>query len=157
MGEMYDNLSKEGLSVAQKDKKISIISIDVFSKSELFSKYFCMSLYSGILASLFFISKFTPLQFCKNRPYVKIFLLLRKTSKKANYKNVVLKKKRQSKNQFTQNSTYSHGNKNKIKQTKNNRRHTPLYCSPLVFLWWRNRKTRRKHHAKNRKPSRARC
>lgn len=44
MGEMYDNLSKEGLSVAQKDKKISIISIDVSSKSELFSKYFCEAL-----------------------------------------------------------------------------------------------------------------
>jgi hypothetical protein len=44
MGEIYKNLSKEGLSVAQKDKKIAIISMDVSSTNELFSKYFCEAL-----------------------------------------------------------------------------------------------------------------
>ena len=43
-GVIYSDLSKNSLSVAQKDKKIDIISIDVTSKSELFSKYFCESL-----------------------------------------------------------------------------------------------------------------
>lgn len=44
MGVIYQNLFKGGLSVAQKDKKISIISIDVSSTNELFSKYFCEAL-----------------------------------------------------------------------------------------------------------------
>ncbi|MBL0738846.1 lipopolysaccharide biosynthesis protein [Flavobacterium sp. GN10] len=44
MGVMYKNLSEGGLSVAQKDKKVSIISIDVISKNELFAKYFCEAL-----------------------------------------------------------------------------------------------------------------
>jgi hypothetical protein len=44
LGEIYTNLSKSNLSVAQKDKKISIISIDVVSNNELFSKYFCEAL-----------------------------------------------------------------------------------------------------------------
>ena len=44
MGKMYESLSKGGLSVAQKDKKISIISIDVTSQNELFAKYFCEAL-----------------------------------------------------------------------------------------------------------------
>jgi len=44
MGKIYEDLSKKGLSVAQKDKKISIISIDVASENELFSKYFCEAL-----------------------------------------------------------------------------------------------------------------
>jgi hypothetical protein len=44
LGEMYKNISKEGLSVAQKDKKISIISMDVGSTNELFSLYFCEAL-----------------------------------------------------------------------------------------------------------------
>jgi hypothetical protein len=44
LGEMYKNLSKEGLAVAQKDKKISIISMDVVSTNELFSMYFCEAL-----------------------------------------------------------------------------------------------------------------
>ena len=44
MGVMYTNLSKTGLSVGQKDKKIDIISIDVVSTNELFSKYFCEAL-----------------------------------------------------------------------------------------------------------------
>lgn len=44
MGIMYANLSKTGLSVGQKDKKVAIISIDVVSANELFSKYFCEAL-----------------------------------------------------------------------------------------------------------------
>ncbi|WET01204.1 lipopolysaccharide biosynthesis protein [Flavobacterium sp. YJ01] len=44
MGKLYESISKGGLSVAQKDKKISIITIDVASKSELFAKYFCEAL-----------------------------------------------------------------------------------------------------------------
>ena len=44
MGVMYTNLSKTGLSVGQKDKKISIITIDVNSTNELFSKYFTEAL-----------------------------------------------------------------------------------------------------------------
>jgi uncharacterized protein involved in exopolysaccharide biosynthesis len=44
LGVIYLNLSKNSLTVAQKDKKISIISIDVFSSSELFAKYFCEAL-----------------------------------------------------------------------------------------------------------------
>ena len=43
-GVIYSDLSKKSLSVAQKDKKIDIVSIDVTSKSELFSKYFCEAL-----------------------------------------------------------------------------------------------------------------
>lgn len=44
MGTMYANLSTSALSVAQKDKKVSIINIDVTSENELFSKYFCEAL-----------------------------------------------------------------------------------------------------------------
>jgi len=44
MGVMYDNLSKMGLSVGQKDKKVSIININVSSTNELFAKYFCEAL-----------------------------------------------------------------------------------------------------------------
>lgn len=44
MGTMYENLSKGGLFVTQKDKKISIITIDVVSTDELFSKYFTEAL-----------------------------------------------------------------------------------------------------------------
>jgi hypothetical protein len=44
LGEMYKDLSKGSLSVAQKDKKIAIISMDVTSTNELFSKYFCEAL-----------------------------------------------------------------------------------------------------------------
>lgn len=44
MGVMYKNLSKSGLSVEQKDKKASIINIDVSSTNELFAKYFCEAL-----------------------------------------------------------------------------------------------------------------
>jgi hypothetical protein len=44
LGLMYEDLSKAGLTVAQKDKKIAIISIDVSSTNELFSKYFTEAL-----------------------------------------------------------------------------------------------------------------
>ncbi|RVT75839.1 lipopolysaccharide biosynthesis protein [Flavobacterium sufflavum] len=44
LGVIYDDLSKSALSVAQKDKKIAIINIDVASENELFSKYFCEAL-----------------------------------------------------------------------------------------------------------------
>lgn len=44
LGVIYTDLSKSSLSVAQKDKKISIINIDVSSENELFSKYFCEAL-----------------------------------------------------------------------------------------------------------------
>lgn len=44
LGVMYDNLSKTSLSVAQKDKKIAIINIDVNDKNELFAKQFCENL-----------------------------------------------------------------------------------------------------------------
>jgi hypothetical protein len=43
-GVIYKDLSKNSLSVAQKDKKIDIISIDVSTTNELFSKYFCEAL-----------------------------------------------------------------------------------------------------------------
>jgi hypothetical protein len=44
LGVMYDDLSKTGLSVGQKDKKIAIINIDMSSKNELFAKYFTEAL-----------------------------------------------------------------------------------------------------------------
>lgn len=44
LGTIYDNVSKKGLSVAQRDKKISIVNIDVKSTNELFAKYFCEGL-----------------------------------------------------------------------------------------------------------------
>ncbi|NGY37414.1 lipopolysaccharide biosynthesis protein [Flavobacterium sp. XN-5] len=44
MGVMYANLSKGGLSVGQRDKKVAILSIDVSSTNELFSKYFTEAL-----------------------------------------------------------------------------------------------------------------
>jgi hypothetical protein len=44
LGVIYQNLSKNSLSVAQRDKKISIISMDVASNNELFSLYFCEAL-----------------------------------------------------------------------------------------------------------------
>lgn len=48
LGVIYMNLSKNSLTVAQKDKKISIISIDVSSSNELFAKYFCEALASQV-------------------------------------------------------------------------------------------------------------
>ena len=44
LGVMYQDLSKTGLVVGQKDKKIAIITIDVNSTNELFSKYFTEAL-----------------------------------------------------------------------------------------------------------------
>ncbi len=44
LGVVYQDLSKTGLSVAQKDKKNAIITIDVNSTNELFSKYFTEAL-----------------------------------------------------------------------------------------------------------------
>jgi hypothetical protein len=40
---IYQDLSKTGLSVGQRDK-VDIMSIDVVSTNELFSKYFCEAL-----------------------------------------------------------------------------------------------------------------
>ncbi|MCD0473653.1 Wzz/FepE/Etk N-terminal domain-containing protein [Flavobacterium sp. EDS] len=44
LGSIYQDVSKGGLVVGQKDKKISIISIDMSSRNELFAKYFCEAL-----------------------------------------------------------------------------------------------------------------
>lgn len=44
LGIIYADLSKNSLTVGQKDKKIAIVSIDVSSTNELFSKYFCEAL-----------------------------------------------------------------------------------------------------------------
>jgi hypothetical protein len=44
LGVIYENLSKAGLTVAQKDKKIDITTIEVNSTNELFSKYFTEAL-----------------------------------------------------------------------------------------------------------------
>jgi hypothetical protein len=44
LGVMYQDLSKTGLLVGQKDKKVAIISIDMASTNELFAKYFCEAL-----------------------------------------------------------------------------------------------------------------
>jgi hypothetical protein len=43
-GVIYDDLSKYGLQVGQKDKKVDIISIEVSSTNELFAKYFTEAL-----------------------------------------------------------------------------------------------------------------
>ncbi len=44
MGEIYEDLSKTSLTVAQKDKKISIITMEVKSEDEIFSKAFSETL-----------------------------------------------------------------------------------------------------------------
>lgn len=44
LGSIYQGVSKGGLEVGQKDKKISIITIDMSSANELFAKYFCEAL-----------------------------------------------------------------------------------------------------------------
>ncbi len=44
LGVIYENLSKTSLSIAQKDKKVSIISMEVASEDELFSLSFCEAL-----------------------------------------------------------------------------------------------------------------
>lgn len=48
LGEIYKNLSETGLEVGQKDKKIAIITIDLNSTNELFSKYFAEALVKGV-------------------------------------------------------------------------------------------------------------
>lgn len=53
LGKIYKNLSKESLFVAQKDKKVSIISIDVSSTNEFFAKYFCEALANQV--GLFYV------------------------------------------------------------------------------------------------------
>jgi hypothetical protein len=54
LGKIYENLSKNSLSVEQKDKKISIITMEVSSSNELFSKYFCENLAKQV--GLFYIT-----------------------------------------------------------------------------------------------------
>jgi Chain length determinant protein len=44
LGKMYANLSLGGLNVLQKDKKVAITSIEVFSNNELFAKFFSEAL-----------------------------------------------------------------------------------------------------------------
>ncbi|WP_431245222.1 Wzz/FepE/Etk N-terminal domain-containing protein [Flavobacterium sp. P21] len=44
LGKIYGKLSKSDLSVSQKDKKASIITMDVSSTNELFAKIFCEAL-----------------------------------------------------------------------------------------------------------------
>lgn len=44
LGVIYTDLSKNYLAVAQKDKKVSIITMDVTSSNELFSLYLCENL-----------------------------------------------------------------------------------------------------------------
>ena len=48
LGEMFSSLAKSSLLVSQKDKKISIISIDMKSESELFAKYFTEALAKNV-------------------------------------------------------------------------------------------------------------
>ncbi|MFW0737306.1 Wzz/FepE/Etk N-terminal domain-containing protein [Flavobacterium sp. T12S277] len=48
LGVMYNALSKEGFSVGQRDKKVAIININVSSKNELFSKFFCETLVNEV-------------------------------------------------------------------------------------------------------------
>lgn len=48
IGVLYNRLSKGGLTVGQRDKKIAIISIDMVSSDELFAKYFCEALASEV-------------------------------------------------------------------------------------------------------------
>jgi len=44
LGVMYENLTHGEFSVGQKDKKVSLISIEVFSTNEFFAKNFCEAL-----------------------------------------------------------------------------------------------------------------
>lgn len=48
LGVLYQQLSKSGLTVGQKDKKLGIISIDLTSSNELFAKYFCEALVNQV-------------------------------------------------------------------------------------------------------------
>ena len=42
--EFTKNILKENINISQKDKKITFINVDVYSKNEIFSKYFCENL-----------------------------------------------------------------------------------------------------------------
>lgn len=44
LGVIYEDLSKNSLSVAQRDKKIAIINMDFSATDEMFAKYFCEAL-----------------------------------------------------------------------------------------------------------------
>lgn len=48
LGVIYNNISKTGLSVGQRDKKIAITTIDVNSTNELFAKYFTEALVKNV-------------------------------------------------------------------------------------------------------------
>ena len=48
LGAIYTNLSKTGLAVGQRDKKIAIVTIDVNSSNELFAKYFTEALVKNV-------------------------------------------------------------------------------------------------------------
>ncbi|MFH7013781.1 Wzz/FepE/Etk N-terminal domain-containing protein [Flavobacterium sp. FlaQc-52] len=54
LGAIYENLSGKGLVIGQKDKKIAIVTIDMSSTNELFSKYFAEALAKEV--SDFYIS-----------------------------------------------------------------------------------------------------
>jgi hypothetical protein len=54
LGVIYQDLSKTGLAVGQKDKKIAIITIDVNSTNELFAKYFTEALVKQV--STFYVT-----------------------------------------------------------------------------------------------------
>jgi len=54
LGEIYDDLSKNSLTVGQKDKKVDIITIEFSSANEQFSKRFCEALARQV--GLFYIS-----------------------------------------------------------------------------------------------------
>lgn len=46
--DIYQIIKKENLTIYQKDKKVTIISVNVTSENELFSKYFCEALTSQV-------------------------------------------------------------------------------------------------------------
>ena len=48
LGVIYNDLSKTGLTVGQKDKKVAITTIDVNSTNELFAKYFTEALVKNV-------------------------------------------------------------------------------------------------------------
>ncbi|NDP26341.1 MAG: lipopolysaccharide biosynthesis protein [Flavobacterium sp.] len=54
LGLIYTDLSKNSLYVGQKDKKISIITMEVSSTNELFSKFFCEELAQEV--GLFYVT-----------------------------------------------------------------------------------------------------
>ena len=48
LGVIYNDLYKKGLAVAQKEPKISVITVDVFSTNEKFAKYFTEALSKNV-------------------------------------------------------------------------------------------------------------